>query len=130
MNDLNSKLQGVVEIGNPVEVNVRTLPSVQISFSNPTRVSIDNHAEKLEDVLKEKVKPTTEMIMVLTPEADSKRTYNTLKRVTCTQFPCVSQVVKSETIRKRTSIAQLLMRIILQMNAKLCGASWHAEVDW
>lgn len=189
MEELNKK-QNFVEIGKPVEVNVRTLPSVeicfgqkkhaakngdfakylrnglqiqghftdwifvhppseaqiveiwlrslrdiaqvafQISFSNPVRVSIDNHAEKLEDVLKEKVKPTTEMIMVLTPEADSKRTYQTLKRVTCTQFPCVSQVVKSETIRKRTSIAQLLMRIILQMNAKLCGASWHAEVDW
>jgi hypothetical protein len=190
MEELGKKLENIVEIGKCVEVNVRTLPSVeicfgqkkhaakngdfakylrnglqvqghftdwifihppseaqiveiwlrslrdiaqvafQISFSNPTRISIDNHAEKLEEVLKEKVKPTTEMIMVLTPEADSKRTYQVLKRVTCTQFPCVSQVVKSETIRKRTSIAQLLMRIILQMNAKLCGASWHAEVDY
>jgi hypothetical protein len=190
MHDLGNKLEKTVEIGRPVEVNCRTLPSVeicfgqkkhaakngdfakylrnglqiqghftdwifihppseaqiveiwlrslrdiaqvafQISFSNPTRVSIDNHAEKLEEVIREKVKPTTEMIMVLTPEADSKRTYQTLKRITCTQYPCVSQVVKSETIRKRTSIAQLLMRIILQMNAKLCGASWHAEVDW
>ena len=98
-------------------------------FSDPMRFVCCNQPEELRSILMEQVTAEIQLVMLFTPQKDARRMYQTLKNITCTVRPCITQVVKSETMRKRQSIVAVVTRIVMQISAKLLGPLWHVGLD-
>ena len=99
----------------------------QVAFGmqlvEPKREKLEQ-IKDLEEELKEKIPATTQLVLMLIPNKDSPKIYQKFKKVMTTKIACISQVVRSETIRKRQSIAAVLSKVVLQINAKFCGPLW------
>lgn len=96
-----------------------------IALSDPKRIMMNNLLEELPEKIANHVNERTQLVLLLIPVKDSPKAYNLFKQLMLTQLPCVTQVVRSETIRKRQSIAAVLSKVVLQINAKFCGPLWN-----
>ena len=63
--------------------------------------------------------------MLLIPNKDVRKQYHIFKDLACDRYACISQVVRSDTIRKRQSVGSILHKVVHQINAKFCGPLWH-----
>ncbi|KAF4650569.1 Piwi-like protein 2, partial [Perkinsus chesapeaki] len=97
-------------------------------IAEPERLVCTNQLTELRPLLLEKVKVDTQLVMLFTPVKDCKRVYQLFKQVCTVERPCITQVVRSETMRKRTSIVAIVTRIIMQISAKFLGPLWHIDL--
>jgi aubergine-like protein len=101
-----------------------------MSFGEPMRlILVNGGAEELRNMLLDSVTADVQLVMLFTPQKDSNKLYKVLKQVTTTVRPCITQVVKSETMRKRQSIVAIVTRVVMQISAKLLGPLWHVNLE-
>ena len=98
-------------------------------FGEPLRLVMSGNTDELKRILLDNITADIQLVMLFTPQKDSKRVYQTLKHITSTVRPCITQVVKSETLRKRQSVVAIVTRVIMQISAKLLGPLWHVNLD-
>ena len=98
-------------------------------FGEPMRFVMSGNPEELRRILLEQVTPDMQLVMMFTPQKDSNRLYKILKNVTTTVRPCITQVVKSETMRKRQSVVAIVTRVVMQISAKLLAPLWHVSLE-
>jgi aubergine-like protein len=82
--------------------------------------------------LKQRVTANTQLVLLLSPSNIINRVYDEVKSAVTgvdSEFPVTTQIVSSETIRKRSQIASVLSCIALQMNAKCCGPLWQIQLE-
>lgn len=85
----------------------------------------DVHGD-LPQALFEHVTGATQLVLLIVPERDSHRVYPTFKRLTLGELPVASQAVLDTTLKDLTNRgAAALSRLLLQINAKVCGPCWH-----
>ncbi|TEB19963.1 Ribonuclease H-like [Perkinsus sp. BL_2016] len=101
-----------------------------MTFGEPMRLVLMNGgADELKRMLLDHVTADVQLVMLFTPQKDSNKLYKAFKQVTTTVRPCITQVVKSETMRKRQSIVAIVTRVVMQISAKLLGPLWHVNLD-
>ena len=98
-------------------------------FGDPMRFIMSGNPEELRRILLDQVTPDVQLVMMFTPQKDSNRLYKILKHVTTTVRPCITQVVKSETMRKRQSVVAIVTRVVMQISAKLLAPLWHVSLE-
>jgi len=96
-----------------------------MQLSDPKKVCCTDQRNELQEKIAEHISASTQFMLLLIPNKDVRRVYQTFKESACCDFPCISQVVRSDTIRKRQSINSILHKVVQQVNAKFCGPLWH-----
>ena len=113
-----------------LEIWLRSLRDVaRVAFGckleEPTRVCCSDQHGELQSKIIDNITPSTQLMMLLIPNKDVRKVYHSFKYLACEQYPCISQVVRSDTIRKRQSIGSILHKVVQQINAKFCGPLWQ-----
>ena len=98
-------------------------------FGEPLRFIMNGNPEELNRILLDQITPDIQLVMMFTPQKDSNKLYRMFKNVTSTVRPCITQVVKSETMRKRQSIVAIVTRVVMQISAKMLGPLWHVNLE-
>ncbi|CAE7249574.1 Piwil1 [Symbiodinium sp. CCMP2456] len=113
-----------------LEIWLRSLQDVarvalDCELEEPTKVCCSDQLRELQSKIIDNITPSTQLMVLLIPNKSVRKVYHSFKHLACEQYPCISQVVRSDTIRKRQSIGSILHKVVQQINAKLCGPLWQ-----
>lgn len=103
-------------------------PSMGINVKEPIRIEIHNdRTETYCEALKEAIKPTVQIVVVVFPSARDDR-YSAVKKLCCIDMPVPSQCLNSKTISDARKLRSVVQKIALQMNCKLGGELWGVQI--
>jgi hypothetical protein len=116
-----------------LEIWIRSLKDIaevafEMKLEFPQKHACTDQVNDIVPLLNRTVVPETQLVLLLCPVETVSQVYRLIKAETATRLPVVTQIVKSDTIRKRTQIAAVLSAIALQINAKCCGPLWQVQV--
>ena len=97
-------------------------------MAEPKRVGVNDCRRDMLKVVEDQVTPSMQLALIMIQPSDADRTYKLLKTTLLTRRPVISQFVRTDTIRRRHSIAAILSKLALQINAKLGGPLWHVSI--
>lgn len=98
----------------------------------PTRKIIDNDsAVSYVRGIREAVRPTTQLIFILTPGAAQREDrYNAIKKLSCCELAIPSQVVRVATLSNQNKFQSICQKVALQMQCKIGGQPWIVPIPF
>jgi len=110
----------------------REIASVKfgVKISDPRRRCAvgENWEKEFPKIIRAHCTPDIQLILVILPSEGATKIYRMIKRETCVNYPVVSQVIRSETLKCRVNVPSILSHIILGINAKLAGVLWNVNL--
>ncbi|CAE7812892.1 PIWIL1 [Symbiodinium sp. CCMP2456] len=98
----------------------------QVAFgcklNQPTKVCYRDPFGELQSKIVEHKTPSIQLMMLLISGKYERNVYTSFKLLACEHYPCISQVVRSETLGKGKTIPK---QVIQQIHAKFGGALWQ-----
>ncbi|XP_025076463.1 piwi-like protein 1 [Pomacea canaliculata] len=106
----------------------RVTPLMGMSVQQPIRVVLnDDKTDTLIRSLRQNVNPKIQLVMVVFPTSRDDK-YNAVKKYTFVDCPVPSQVILSNTLRKKDKLKSVVQKIMFQVNVKLGGVLWAVKI--
>jgi len=101
---------------------------MRMRISQPTVVQLgQNRNEQYLQAIRQNLTPSTQIIVFVVPNDKNDR-YYVIKKSCCIDNPVPSQVVKTRTISNEKGLMSVATKIAIQMNCKMGGDVWGAEI--
>uniref|UniRef100_A0A0K2TEK4 Uncharacterized protein n=1 Tax=Lepeophtheirus salmonis TaxID=72036 RepID=A0A0K2TEK4_LEPSM len=103
-------------------------PRLGISISCPTFKELsDDRSDSYVRAMRELISPDIQLIVTIFPNLRADR-YSAVKKFCYLERPVASQVILSKTISQERRMISVVQKITLQINCKLGGELWGADV--
>ena len=111
-------LQALMRVGPPMGFNVARPQQLQLS---------DTSTASFIRTIKANLKSNPQMVVCMMPTA-RKDLYDSIKKLCCLEHAVPSQCFIGKTVMKRDRVMSVATKIGLQMNVKLGGQPWAADI--
>lgn len=107
---------------------IRVGSGMVMRISQPAVVQLgQDRNEQYLQAIRQNLTPSTQIIVFVVPN-DKKDRYDAIKKSFCIDNPVPSQVVKTRTISNEKGLMSVATKIAIQMNCKMGGEVWGAEI--
>ncbi|CAL1531966.1 unnamed protein product [Lymnaea stagnalis] len=101
---------------------------MKMRIAEPVVVELpDDRNDAYLQAIKHNLSNTVQMVVCIVPNAKKDR-YDAIKKCCCIDNPVPSQVVLARTLDKKKSLMSVATKIAIQMNCKMGGEVWGAEI--
>ncbi|XP_059156591.1 piwi-like protein 1 isoform X2 [Physella acuta] len=95
---------------------------------DPVKVQIlDDRNDSYLQAIRQNLNPRVQMVVCVVPNSKKDR-YDAIKKCCCIDNPVPSQVVILKTLQKKQGLMSVATKIAIQMNCKMGGEVWGAEI--
>ncbi|XP_059156586.1 piwi-like protein 1 [Physella acuta] len=95
---------------------------------NPTAVELnDDRNDSYLQAIRQNLNQRVQMVVCVVPNQKKDR-YDAIKKCCCIDNPVPSQVVVTRTLQKKQGLMSVATKIAIQMNCKMGGEVWGAEI--
>jgi len=101
-------------------MGINSLEPVEYTIRNDDPLTVSQ-------ILKEKLKETTQMVVVVVSSKRKDR-YDAIKKICCLELPIPSQVVTAQIIDDVKKCRSVVTKVAIQMNCKLGGEVWMSNI--
>ncbi|CAL1531960.1 unnamed protein product [Lymnaea stagnalis] len=101
---------------------------MNMKILNPLAVELnDDRNDTYLQAIRMNLNPKVQMIVCIVPN-NKKDRYDAIKKCCCIDNPVPSQVVVTKTLQKKQGLMSVATKIAIQMNCKMGGEIWGAEI--
>ncbi|CAL1531948.1 unnamed protein product [Lymnaea stagnalis] len=101
---------------------------MKMRIAEPIALEIsDDRNDSYLQAIRQNLSSDVQMVVCVAPNAKKDR-YDAIKKCCCIDNPVPSQVILARTLDKKTSLMSVATKIAIQMNCKMGGEVWGAEI--